>query len=102
MIAVPPFWTAADIGGVPILIPATTAVSIGTVINNITAWSAGLLAAIAVLFVIYAAYLYLTSGGDPQKVTDASKYILYAVIATIIALSAAGIMALGRTIFGFG
>ena len=65
-------------------------------------WAAGFIAAIAVLFVIYAAYLYLTSAGDPQKVIDASKYILWAIIASVVALSAFGIIALGKTIFGFG
>ncbi|MBI2591248.1 MAG: hypothetical protein HYW34_01055 [Candidatus Brennerbacteria bacterium] len=92
---------AADIGGVPILIPKNTAVNIGIVANNITRWTAGFIAAIAVLFVIYAAYLYMASAGDPQKVADASKYILWAVIASIVAASAFGIIALAKAIFGF-
>lgn len=97
-----PFLTsAADIGGVPILIPGSTAVPIGTVINNITIWLAALLAAIAVVFVIYAAYLYLTSAGDPEKVREASKIILYAIISTVVALGAAGIITLGKAVLGF-
>lgn len=93
---------ALTIGGVPIMLPEmNTAAGIGTMINNIAVFSAALLAAIAVIFVVYAAYLYMTSGGDPEKVREASKIILYAIISTIVALSAYGIIALGKAVLGF-
>ena len=101
IILLPFLASAATIGGVPIMIPETSSAKIGTMINNIASFMAALLAAIAVLFVVYAAYLYLTSAGDPEKVTEASKIILYAIISTIVALSAAGIITLGKAVFGF-
>lgn len=79
----------------------TNQLAISRIITNVTSWTAGLIAAVAVLFVIYAAYLYMTSAGDPAKVADASKYILWAVIASIVALSAFGIIALAKAVFGF-
>lgn len=78
-----------------------TALNVGIIIDNITSWVSGLLIAVAVLFVIYAAYLYLTSAGDAEKVKSASNYILYAVIAVVVALASRGIIALGRAVFGF-
>ncbi len=89
------------VGGINTPTIQNTAVNVGTIINNITSWVSGLLIAVAVLFVIYAAYLYLTSAGDAEKVKSASNYILYAVIATVVALASRGLIALGRAIFGF-
>lgn len=88
-------------GGLTVNRLNSTALNIKILISNVARWTAGLIAAVAVLFVIYAAYLYMTSAGDPAKVADASKYILWAIIASIVALSAFGIIALGKAIFGF-
>jgi hypothetical protein len=38
--------------------------------------------------VIWAAFLYLTAGGNEEKIKEAKKRLLYAVIAAAIALSA--------------
>ena len=83
------------------MLTATQQFNVFNIINNITSWVSGLLIAVAVLFVVYAAYLYLTSAGDAEKVKEASNYILYAVIATVVALASRGIIALGRAVFGF-
>ncbi len=91
----------ANTGGITSQTLQSTAVDVGVIINNITSWVSGLLIAVAVLFVIYAAYLYLTSAGDAEKVKSASNYILYAVIAVVVALASRGLIALGRAIFGF-
>ncbi|MBI2591254.1 MAG: hypothetical protein HYW34_01085 [Candidatus Brennerbacteria bacterium] len=105
--AVLPFGALAQVnlptntGGITGQTLQNTAVDVGVIINNITSWVSGLLIAVAVLFVIYAAYLYLTSAGDAEKVKSASNYILYAVIAVVVALASRGLIALGRAIFGF-
>ena len=91
----------AGTGGITAPTIQATAVDVGVIINNITSWVSGLLIAVAVLFVIYAAYLYLTSAGDAEKVKAASNYILYAVIAVVVALASRGLIALGRAVFGF-
>jgi uncharacterized membrane protein len=46
---------------------------------------------VAVGFVIWAAFLFLSAGGDAEKVTKAKKMLLYAVIAAAIVLLANGI-----------
>ena len=43
---------------------------------------------LAIVFVLYAAFLYLTAGGDAGKVSTASKMLLYAAIAIVVALIA--------------
>jgi hypothetical protein len=48
-------------------------------------WAFWILAAIMIL---YAAFIYLTAGGDPDKVKKASHMLLYAAIAMAVALLA--------------
>lgn len=43
---------------------------------------------VTVAFIVYAAYLYLTSQGDVEKVKTANRVILYAVVAVAVALLA--------------
>jgi hypothetical protein len=43
---------------------------------------------LAVLFIIWAAFKYLTAGGDPENVETAQRMLLYAVIAIVIGLLA--------------
>jgi len=42
-------------------------------------------------FVFYAAYLYLTAAGNDERTKKAKQQLLYAVIAIIIAIMAAGL-----------
>ncbi|MEK7629944.1 MAG: hypothetical protein AAB432_00985 [Patescibacteria group bacterium] len=57
----------------------------------IVTWFINLFWILAVATVIYAAFLYLTAGGNEEKVTKAKKFLLYAVIAAAIALLSTGI-----------
>ena len=50
----------------------------------------GVLVFLTIFFVALAAYKYLTSGGEPDKVKDASAQILYAAVAIVVALVAKG------------
>lgn len=58
-----------------------------TVVNFLFA----LLIVLAVVFVILAAFKYLTAGGDPEKVKAANHQIMYAAIAVVIAVLARGV-----------
>jgi len=46
---------------------------------------------LSIVMVLIAAYRYVTSGGDAEKVSSANKTILYAAIAVVVALMAAGV-----------
>lgn len=54
----------------------------------------GVLVFLTILFVVLAAYKYLTSAGDPEKVKEASKQLLYAAISIIVALLAKALPAI--------
>lgn len=46
--------------------------------------------AVAVIMIGWAAFLFATSGGDPQKIASARKAIIWAVVAVAVALLAKG------------
>jgi membrane-associated phospholipid phosphatase len=55
---------------------------------TVFAWAFYFLIVIAVIFVIVAAFKYLTAAGDPEKVKSAGATLLYAAIAIGVALLA--------------
>ncbi len=69
-------------------------------IDSVSGWATGLLIALSVLFVIYAAFLYLTAGGDPKAVDSAKNIIIYAVIAIVIALMANVVATIAKGLVG--
>ncbi|MEK7629942.1 MAG: hypothetical protein AAB432_00975 [Patescibacteria group bacterium] len=63
-------------------------------VTRIVNWLIGIFWVLAVAFVIWAAFLYLTAGGDEEKLKDAKQRVIYAIIAAAIALLATGIQAI--------
>lgn len=55
---------------------------------NIIRWILGILALLAVVFVIYGGFMWLTSGGDESKIEKAKKIISGAVVGLIIVILA--------------
>lgn len=68
---------------------ATTTDVIG-VINTVAAWMYGVLMALGVVFVLYSAFLFLTSGGNQEKVGGARRALVYAIVALAIGVLAWG------------
>lgn len=54
-------------------------------------WFIGVFWIITVGMVVWAAFLYLTAGGNEEKIGEAKKRLTYAVIAAAIALLSTGI-----------
>ena len=54
-------------------------------------WIFWLLIVLTIIFVLIAAFKYLTAGGDPEKVKSAGSTLLYAAIAVVVALIAKGL-----------
>lgn len=61
------------------------------VLKNIAQWFLTIVIAVSVIFFVYAGFLYITSGGDENKVKTAKNYLLYGIIGIAIALLAAAI-----------
>lgn len=58
---------------------------------TVFAWAFYFLIVLAVIFVIVAAFKYLTAAGDPEKVKSAGATLLYAAVAIGVALLARAI-----------
>jgi hypothetical protein len=71
--------------------PQASIYNIGGILNllcTVFAWAFYFLIVLAVIFVIVAAFRYLTAAGDPEKVKAAGATLLYAAIAIGVALLA--------------
>ncbi len=49
---------------------------------------------VAIFIIILAAFTFLTSAGDPEKIAKARNYILYAIVAIVVAFLAEAIVML--------
>lgn len=61
--------------------PITGSTSKLLVIANVLAWFGG---AIAVIMIIYAGFVYVTSSGDDGKIKSAKNIILYSVVGLVV------------------
>jgi len=68
--------------------------SIVEVVETIGSYVIGILVIVAVFYVLWAAYTFITAAGDTEKITSARNRIMYAGIGIIVALLARGIIAL--------
>jgi heme/copper-type cytochrome/quinol oxidase subunit 2 len=71
--------------------PITNPQSAITVLCTIAGWMFIFLIVLAIIFVIFAAFKYLTAGGDPEAVKTASNMLIYAAVAVAVALVAKGV-----------
>ncbi len=75
-------------GQTPVLPPAQN-VSFSTLsgaLCTVVAWIFTLLVILTVIYVLFAAYNYLTSSGEEEKIKKANHQLLYAAIALIVAI----------------
>lgn len=79
--------------------PATPSVSLSSVsdilaiLNRVVGWAFGLFFALAAVFILWAAYDYLTAGGDSKKIDSAKNKLIYAAIGIGVALIARSVVA---------
>ena len=60
--------------------------SISGIINTIMQWLLGLIGVIAVIAFVIAGILYLTAAGDEDRMQQAKRAMIYAIIGVIVAL----------------
>lgn len=80
----------------------TTPSAIITLIENLTKYIFYGVMAIAVLFIIIAAFYFLTAAGNPDKVTIARQMLIYALIGVGVALLAYALPFIVKGILGVG
>jgi drug/metabolite transporter (DMT)-like permease len=76
----------------------TSADEVVNVLNSIIDWVFWILLFGAAIMILVGAFFFLTSGGDEQKTTTARNYILYALIAIVVAFLSKGLVGLVRYI----
>ena len=59
---------------------------IGDLISTVINWATCLLIALSTLFILFAAFQYVTAGAEPDNVGKAKTTIMYAVIGVVVAL----------------
>ena len=67
-------------------------------IQVISNWVFAIFLAISLIYILLAAFQFVTAGGQPDKVSEARQKLIYAAIGIAIALIAAGFPAIIRTI----
>jgi len=101
-----PLWAAAQVGGgSPITAPTagvTSLTAVGGTLCNVVNWMFYFLIILAVIFIIIAAFKYLTAAGDPEKVKSASHMLLYAAIAIVVGIIAKAVPSLIGSFMGTG
>jgi len=63
-----------------------------TVINTLANWVFAILLALAVIMLLLAAFNWLTSGGNEEKVGSARKMLIWALVGIAVALAAKGLV----------
>ena len=89
----------ADIGGVPSQ-NVPNDVNLQGIVTNVINWAFGLLILLAAVFIIIAAFMYLSSGGNEDKVKQAKNYITYAAVAILIGFLAKAIVTIATRLIG--
>ncbi len=75
-------------------------INVEDAINRITNWTFVFVLTIAVLFLLYAGFQFITAGGDPDRVTKARNTLFYGVVGVAIAVLAKGLVSLVRGVLG--
>ena len=78
-----PLLSLAQVTGAP-----ETGTALTILITKIVNILVALLIAVAAIFIVVAAFGYLTAGGDDEKVKSAKQKLVYAVVAIVVALLA--------------
>ncbi len=94
----------ALLGAVPVLADTPPQVSISAqgildLVVSLTEWFALLVFALAVIFILYAAFLFITAGGNDEQIKKAKGALLYGIIGVVVALLAYGAVPLIRSFF---
>ncbi len=71
-----------------------------SMILGLVNWFAWFVALAAVLFGLYSGVLFITAGGDEEKVTKAKNILLYAIVGIVVAILAFSIVSISKSIAG--
>jgi len=87
--------TNGDTAGTPIISDLD---ELDSLVQKIVNWFSGFVLVVAVLFILVAAWTFLTAGGNPESVAKARQMLIYALIGIAVAVLAWGMEPLIRNI----
>ncbi len=67
-------------------------VPVMTVLNRIVNWVFSIFLVVAVLFIIIAAFYFVTAQGKPEQINQAKNFLLWAVIGVVVAVASRGLV----------
>lgn len=70
------------------------------IVNTVIDWFFTILLVLSVVFILWAAFKYLTAGGDEEKIGAAHKILLWAVVAIAVALLSQGLVFIVQQLVG--
>lgn len=68
------------------------------ILNIVANWVFSILLVVAVIFILLAAFQFVTAGGNSTSVQEARQKLLYAAIGIIVAVAAKGIVAVAKSL----
>lgn len=71
-----------------------------TLIRKISEFITGIVASLAIIMFVWAGILFVTSAGNPGKIEQAKKALLYAIIGVAVVLAASGLIAVITAVIG--
>lgn len=71
--------------------PVSSVTDVFNLLSNIFTILYSLFFAVAAFFILYGGFLYLTAGGDSEKVGRAKNLLIYAAVAIAIAIVSLGV-----------
>jgi hypothetical protein len=71
----------------------------GSVIPRVVNWAASFIAAISVLFLVYGGLQYMSAGAEEEKVSAATRTVVYSIVGVLVAMFAYAIVFLFISLF---
>ena len=78
----------------------TTGAGLINLITTIGNWAFVAVLAVSAIFLIYAGFLWVTAGGNPEGATKARTMLTNALIGVVVALLARGLVQVIRSVIG--
>jgi hypothetical protein len=80
-------------------VKSQTVTSLVETLTKIANWTLGIVALIAVFIILYAGFLFMTSGGEEEGTDAAKGYLKYGIIGLIVAALAFSVVGVVNSIF---
>ena len=89
-----------DDKSLPATPPAKTGAELLTLIDTITNWFFAIFTVLTLIFILLAAFQFVTAGGDEAKLGEARAKLIWAAVGIIVALASKGLVPIIRSIVG--